>query len=76
MVKEKQVSEMKTSEIMDKLSEDLDDDTFTELDDELDKRTPFRYIKEQTDELTEKLETLESNFSKHSHMDGKLVKEL
>ena len=74
--KQKKVSDMKTSEIMDRLAEDLDEVTFTELDEELDKRTPFTYLMEIIKALEEKLEKLESNFSKHSHSDGKLVKEI
>jgi len=74
--KEKKVSDMKTSEIIDKLAEDLDDVTFTELDEELDKRNPFTYLMEIIKTLEDKIETLESNFSKHSHKDGKLVKEI
>ncbi len=74
--KQKKVSDMKTSEIMDRLAEDLDEVTFTELDEELDKRTPFTYFMEIIKTLEDKLEVLESDFSKHSHADGKLVKEI
>ena len=76
MAKQKQVSDMKTSEIIDKLAEDLDDVTFTELDEELDKRTPFTYFQEIIKTLEDEIKTLESDFSKHSHSDGKLVKEI
>ena len=76
MVKQKKVSDMKTSEIIDELGLDPEDEMWGELDTELNTRSPFTYFNEQIYELTEKVETLESNFSKHSHVDGKIVKEI
>ena len=76
MVKQKKAVDMKTSELIDELGEEPEDERWGELDSELDKRPPFKYFQEQIDEITEKLDKLDLNFSKHSHMDGKLVRDI
>ena len=76
MVKQKRLSKMKTSEIMDALEREDLDSGWGELSDELNERSPFQYNLEVIEELREKVKALESDFSKHSHMDGKLVKDI
>jgi len=67
---------MKTSEIIDELYDFEDEKRGDELDEEFISRYPFNYILDRIKELEEKLDKLESDFSKHSHMDGKLVKDI
>ncbi|HUS48677.1 MAG TPA: hypothetical protein VMZ91_00790 [Candidatus Paceibacterota bacterium] len=76
MVKQKQVSKMKTSEIIDELGTDLGDERFTFLDEELESRTPFIYLKIRLDDIEEKLNKIISNFNYHHHYKGKLVREI
>ena len=67
---------MKTSEIINELYDFEDEKRGDELDEEFRSRYPFNYFEDRIKELEEKLETVESNFSKHSHSDGKLVKDI
>lgn len=75
-MKKKKAEDMKTSELIDELGTDLDDDRFTMLEDEFEERAPFGYYSEQIGELTLKIEQLEEEFGKHHHLKGKLVKEI
>lgn len=75
MSKEK-TKEMKTSELVDELGKDLDDGRFDELDEELNKRSPFSYYEEKIGEFEEKIKKLEELFGKHHHSEGKIVVEI
>ena len=74
MVKKKKPIKMKTHEIMDELYDWEDEKRGNELDEEFRSRYPFNYIFDKIEEFEERLDNLESNFLKHSHIKGKLVK--
>ena len=74
MVKQKQPSKMKTSEIIDELYDFIEEKRGDKLDEEFRTRYPFNYLFDRIDELEKKIELLESNFDKHSHLKGQLVK--
>ncbi len=75
-MKQKKAKDMKTSELIDELNKDLEDDRFEEVQCELDKRSPFKYYDEQISELANKIDELENDFKKHNHLNGKVVKEI
>jgi len=80
MVKQKKVSKMKSSEIIDKLAEDLDEDTYTKLDEEFISRYPFNYYFDtRMEEIENKLKSFEEQLNKlftHNHKDGKVLVEI
>lgn len=65
--------DMKTSEIIDEMYEDLPDDEFDELDKELITRYPFNYyLKTKFEEIEEQLKKLNKLLG-HDHKDGEIV---
>ncbi len=67
------VKTMKTSELLNELAEDLPDDRFTELEEELANRPPFSFIDTKLIEIDERLTVLEKKFDKHRHIDHDIV---
>ena len=61
---------MNTSELLDKLGKELEDDNFDEFSSELDNRHPFSYIDTRLNEIEEKIEGLQKAIDKlkrHKH---------
>ncbi len=87
-MKEQNIKDMKTSELMDKLhielkKEECDDGLVGEIEGELDDRMPFQYIEsriegdegliKQVEGLEKEIEELKRILRKHDHKDGKVV---
>ena len=70
--KHKNVSDMKTSEIIDELYDWEDEERGDELDEEFKIRYPFNYLEDRLKELQEKVEQLE-RLRYHDHKDGRVV---
>jgi len=66
---------MKTSELLNLLT-DAPDDEIDNILSEIQIRPPFSYHDERVEALEAKIETLESNFKKHIHSEGKIYIEL
>ena len=68
--------DMKTSEIIDKLSEDHSESEFDELDNEFLDRYPFSYyLKSKFEEIEEQIKEL-NKLLRHYHKDDKILIEL
>jgi len=81
--KQKKVSEMKTSELLDELGEDpkdnVDDKRVCAVDKELEERYPLCYYKEMREEFEESIKKLQSQISElkqHHHKHGKVLTEV
>ena len=90
MTKEK-ISSLKTSELLDRLNvelkkEEIDDEITGEMEQEIDKRSPFRYIetrfegsedeeglRNQIEGLQKEIKELKSKLGNHDHKDGIVV---
>ena len=71
----KEIEKLKTSEVLDKVQEDLGDVILTELDEEILTRPPFDFLMECIKKLEEKTEGIES-WKKHQHSkEGKVLVE-
>jgi hypothetical protein len=72
-IKEKRIENMKTSEIIDLLTEDHSESEFDELDKELIDRYPFNYyLKTKFEEIEQQIELL-NKLLRHDHKDGEIV---
>ena len=69
----KKVSSMKTSEILNELANDLSDEMFTELEEELVTRHPFSFIDSKLIEIGDKLDRFEKTFDRHRHIGSDIV---
>jgi len=75
MVKQKQPSKMKTSEIINELYDFEDEKRGDELDEEFNSRYPFNYFKDRFEELDSQIKILNKLLS-HRHKDGKVLIEI
>ncbi len=93
MTKEK-ISNLKTSELLDRLNiesskEEINDDVVSKIEQEIDKRDPFKYIeariegnededglRKQIEKLQKELKEIKSKISNHDHKDGSVVVKL
>ena len=75
MVKQKQPSKMKTSEIIDELYDWGEEKRGDELDEEFNSRYPFNYFKDRFEELDSQIKILNKLLS-HRHKDGKVLIEI
>ena len=75
MVKQKQPSKMKTSEIIDELYDFVEEKRGDELDEELNLRYPFSYFNDRFEELKGEIKILNKLLS-HTHKDGKVLIEI
>lgn len=81
---EKELEGLKTSELLDKLNEELDDTAFDEVITEFNARFPFSDIDDHfdglekyIDDLKEEIQGLRNNMRSHTHLaSGKSVKEI
>jgi len=79
MVKQKKVSKMKSSEIVNELYDFEDEKRGDELDEELRSRYPFNYFDTMSEETENKLKSIEEQLNKlitHTHKDGKVLVEI